>query len=115
MKEIYKIIFFFMLLNFVRQEEKEVINSCGKIGYGQPTDESECIEKGEYCCFMKIKISDTDTRSYCVTSPSEIDIGDVKEEIEKYTDVELLKLKCNISHFINNSLIINLLILCLFF
>ena len=114
MKEIYKIIFFFMLLNFVRQDV-EVINSCGKIGYGQPSVESECIEKGEYCCYVEIKISDTDTRKYCVTSPSEIEIGDVKEEIEKYTEGELLKLKCNISHFINNSLIINLLILCLFF
>ena len=110
MKELYKIIYVFILLNLVKNAE--VINSCGKIGYDEP-NENDCQEKGEYCCFVEIQIN-SETRKYCVTSPSEIEKDDVKDEIEKYTDGKLLRLKCNISHFINNSLI-KLLILCLFF
>ena len=113
MREINKIFFiiFFILLN--DNVTAEVINTCGKIGYNEPANSNECIEPNEVCCFVHL-YKDTNQKKFCVSSPSKIDIDDVKGNIFDYTGYELKELTCNNSSFINNSLILYLLILFIF-
>ena len=116
MKEINKIFFtiFFILLNNALTADADVINTCGKIGYGEPANSNECIEPNEICCFVHLFKDTSNQKKFCVSSPSKIDIDDVKGNIFDYTGYELKELTCNNSSFINNSLILYLLILFLF-
>ena len=92
-----------LLLIFVNNQvpSNNVINSCGKIGYDKPTKASDCVEDGEYCCFVVLK-KDSTTKEFCATAPSKITKADIEEDIKKYTDYSLEKLDCNNSKFINN-------------
>ena len=93
----------------------EVINTCGNIGYHEPNDPKECIQSGEICCFVKIKIGNDEFKKFCASSPSNIDKDDVKDEIKNYTSYELVDLSCNKALFTKNSIIIPLLILLILF
>ena len=76
----------------------KVIHTCGKLGYDQATKKEDCVEKGEICCYVQIrhkdKTTDSDKLGFCVTSPTMIEIDDVKSEILDYTDFNVLKLEC---------------------
>ena len=115
MKAINSIIFIFILFIINTQGDTNVINSCGKIGYRQPDDASQCVQSGEVCCFVRIKISDSETRRFCASAPSKINIDDVKEEIKEYTSYEITGLSCNRAYFIKNTILIPLLIIFIIF
>ena len=115
MKAINSIIFIFILFIIKAEDEKQVINTCGKIGYGQPKDASQCVQSGEVCCFVQIKISDSETRRFCASAPSKISIDDVKEEIKDYTSYQITGLSCNRAYFIKNTILIPLLIIFIIF
>ena len=87
-----------------------VINTCGKLGYEQPANSDECKEDGEMCCFVEIKDStftdNNGARRFCVSSPSDIELDDVKDDIKRYTGYEISTLKCNESQFIMNNVLI---------
>ena len=85
-----------------------VINTCGKLGYGQPQNSDDCKEDGEWCCFAEIKdtTSSSGFRKFCVSSPSDIELDDVKDDIKTYTGYEITGLKCNESQFIMNNVLI---------
>ena len=113
MKVINDIFILLTFFVFIATNE-DVVNTCGVIGYNQPTDSSQCKQDGEICCFIEIKNEKNTTdaktnKKFCVTSPSLIDIKDVKEEIEKDTGFKLAQLVCNNSNFIKNTLFIFLL------
>ncbi len=111
MRAINSIIFGFLFY----MATSEVINTCGNIGYFEPTGPNQCIQSGEICCFVKIKISNNEYKNFCASSPSNIEIDDVKDEIKNYTSYELVELSCNKALFPKNSIIIPLLILLMLF
>ena len=109
--KVINVIIFILLVIFLTNEEDNVINTCGVIGYTQPKDSGECKSEGEICCFVKIKNeANSSEKSFCVSSPSLIDIKDVKEEIEKNTGFKLENLVCNYSNFMKSTLFIFLLL-----
>ena len=113
MKQIDIIIFclFFYLVNN-QVLNNQVINTCGKIGYIPPNSVTDCVEKGEICCFVHLKNTPDGDKTFCVSAPSKIAIEDVKEDIESYTNFKLHQLVCNEnSNFIKNTIIITLLFL----
>ena len=119
MKQINIIIFyiFFYLVNS-QVPSGSVVNTCGKIGYNEPSDQNDCKENGEICCFVHLKKIPTPgtpgtlgEKKFCVSAPSKISIEDVKEDIESYTNFELHQLVCNNSNFIKITIIISLLFL----
>ena len=103
-------IFLFFIPKIICQIQDNVINTCGKLGYGQPQNSDDCKEDGEWCCFVEIKDSTfTDNggvRTFCVTSPSDIELDDVKDDIKTYTGYEITAVKCNESQFIMNNILI---------
>ena len=106
----------FIIFSFVfYMANSEVINTCSNIGYREPTGPNQCIQSGEICCFVRLKISDNEYKRFCASSPSNIDINDVKDEIKNYTSYELVELSCNKALFTKNSIIIPLLILLMLF
>ena len=92
----------FVLLILVNNQvpSDKVINSCGKTGYEEPDKVSDCVENGEYCCFVKLSKGNSIKR-FCATAPSKITKGDIEDDINKYTDYTLEQLECNNSKFIN--------------
>ena len=103
-----------MLIIFLTKEEngeEKVVNTSGVIGYNQPKVPNDCKSKGEICFFVKIK-NETNSynKSFCVSSPSLIDIKDVKEEIKKNTGFKLEQLNCSYSNFMKSTLFIFLLL-----
>ena len=106
----------FIFLFFIPEvihSSAQVINTCGKkgLGYNQPENSDDCIEEGQMCCFAEIKHStdfhdDGGVRKFCVSSPSDIELDDVKEDIKRYTGYEITALKCNESQFIMNNILI---------
>ena len=88
----------------------KVINTCGKLDYSQPENSDECKEDGEMCCFVEIKDStftdNNGVRRFCVSSPSDIELDDVKDDIKTYTGYEITAVKCNESQFIMNNILI---------
>ena len=114
MKVIYDIILFYLITIVHNETVETVVNSCGLVGYNEPKDSSECKEKGEYCCFVHIEGESNGkkiNKKFCVTSPSDIKINEVKNDIESYTKLELKELVCNNSLFIKVSFYLFLLIL----
>ena len=113
--------FIFLFLKIKSQvPQGSVINTCGKLGYGQPTGKRDCVESGEICCYVKIrekdKTADSDALSFCVSSPTEIERRDVESEILDYTGFNILDLACtNKSIFINYSMKFLLLITFIIF
>ena len=106
-----KILFIFLFfIPEIIYSADNVINTCGKLGYGQPQNSDDCKEDGEWCCFVEIKDSTfTDNggvRTFCVTSPSDIELDDVKVDIKTYTGYEITAVKCNESQFIMNNILI---------
>ena len=111
MKVINAIIFILLVIFLTNEEDNDVINACGVIGYDQPKNSNDCKSEGEICCFVKIKDeANSSEKSFCVSSPSLIDIKDVKEEIEKNTGFKLQELVCNYSNFMKSTLFIFLLL-----
>ena len=119
MTKINKILFTFLLLFFKSNQlpNGKVINTCGKLGYEQPTEAKDCIENQEYCCYVKLKNTENPNEEikFCVSSPSDIDKDDVASEIERYTKYEILELSCNNSQIIKNSLMILLILFFILF
>ena len=117
MKILNQIIFllFFLVLEYQCDESggRKVINTCSNLGYNQPTRADDCKEDGEICCYVHIKDpSNNDEIKFCVSSPSDIKMDDVKDEIKDYTNYSLMDLKCNKSQFIFYS---SITILMMFF
>ena len=111
MKIILFIFLFFIPKIICDPATAKVINTCGKLDYAQPENSDECKEDGEMCCFVEIKdatefIADGGVRRFCVSSPSDIVLDDVKEDIKRYTGYEISALKCNESQFIMNNILI---------
>ena len=111
--------FLFLLIEINSQVPNgKVINTCGKLGYDQPSGKDDCYEKEEICCYVKIqdKENNKDPISFCVTSPKEIEIDDVKSEILEYTGFNILELACiNKGGFIKTSFEILLFIIFVIF
>ena len=136
MTKLNKIFFLFLLLSLKISNQLptgKVINTCGKLGYDPPNSASDCVEKGEYCCFLRIQNTKDPTEGeiccfvslltpnnqqpikFCVSSPSDIDESDVKSEIEKYTGYQINELKCNNSKIIKNSMAVLFILLFILF
>ena len=104
-------VFLFFILKIISDDPvsaDSVINTCGKLGYVQPANSDECKEDGEMCCYVEIKDSTSTggVRKFCVSSPSDIELDDVKDDIKRYTGYEISALKCNESQFIMNNILI---------
>ena len=101
-------IFLFFIPKIICDDPAKVINTCGSLGYAQPRNSDDCKEDGEMCCFVEIKDSTSTggVRRFCVSSPSDIELDDVKEDIKRYTGYEISALKCNESQFIMNNVLI---------
>ena len=84
----------FVLINSQVPDGK-VINSCGKKGYDQPNDPSECKEKDTTCCFIWLEGTPKGDMKFCFVSPSKISVDDVKAEIKEYTGFDIKQLDCN--------------------
>ena len=120
MTKLNKIFFLFLLLSLKISNQLptgKVINTCGKLGYDPPGSASDCVEKDEYCCYLHIqnKQDTTEELKFCVSSPSDIDVDDVKSEIEQYTGYEIKELKCNNSKIIKNSMAVLFILLFILF
>ena len=103
MTKLNKIFFLFLLLSLKISNQLptgKVINTCGKLGYDPPSSASDCVEIGEYCCFLRIQNTKDPNEAelkFCVSSPSDIDESDVKSEIEKYKrEIRLITINCDI-------------------
>ena len=116
MKFFYKAIFLFLFLSKINfaHTARNVLNTCGLIGYTQPNSPEDCKEKGKMCCFVQIT-KDNDITSFCVNSPTEIEKKDVENEIKEYTGFTLKRLLCNKSRFLYNSMITALFIIFIIF
>ena len=97
--------FLFLILKINYSNEENVINTCGIVGYTQPRKVDDCKEDDEVCCFVEIEDSTNGVRRFCVSSPSDIEFDDVKDDIKKYTGFTLKALKCNESQFIKNNIL----------
>ena len=111
MKIILFIFLFFIPKIICDPATAKVINTCGSLGYAQPRNSDDCKEDGEMCCFVEIKdatefVADGGVRRFCVSSPSDIELDDVKDDIKTYTGYEISALKCNESQFIMNNILI---------
>ena len=117
MKYFYKSIFLlsFLLVNTNCNSSRDVLNTCGNIGYNQPQSSDECKEDGQMCCYVHITHDDGTDISFCVNSPSEIEKEDVKNEIKEYTKFTLEDIKCNKSNYLYNNMIASLLIIFILF
>ena len=121
MTKLNKIFFLFLLLSLKISNQLptgKVINTCGKLGYDPPNSASDCVEKGEYCCFLRIQNTKDPNEAelkFCVSSPSDIDESDVKSEIEQYTGYQIKELKCNNSKIIKNSMAVLFILLFILF
>ena len=112
MRILNNIMFTLIILVLNIQCEDRVINTCGQLEYKQPTNADECKEEGEICCFVKIEDPDNNKElKFCVSSPSDIEMDDVKNEIKDYTGYNLKELKCNKSQFIFNNYMKTLLMI----
>ena len=106
---VIKGVILFVLLIFVNNQvpDGKVINSCGIVGYNRPNKAEDCIQDGEYCCYVVLK-KDSNEKAFCATAPSKITQADIEEDIKSFTDYTLEQLDCNNSNFIN---ILNFLLL----
>ena len=109
---IFGFIFFVIKINC----ERNVVNTCSNLGYSQPSSSDDCKEDGEICCYVEITDDQSQSLRFCVSSPSDIEMDDVKDEIKEYTGFTLQNLKCNKSQFIiyNSLKILALLAFMLF-
>ena len=113
MKVIDAIILLLLIIVSCDAQGVKVLNSCGKIGYDEPADISECKQEEEYCCFIHVK-NDTQNinKRFCLSAPSDIKKEDIKSEIETYSKVTIEQFECvNDSHFIKNTFYLFLLLL----
>ncbi len=109
---IFGFIFFVIKINC----QRSVVNTCSNLGYTQPSSSDDCKEDGEICCYVEIKDENDNLLKFCVSSPSDIEMDDVKYEIKEYTGFTLQSLKCNKGQFIiHNSLIILALLIFMLF
>ncbi len=111
--KISNIIIFCLLFLLVNTQvpSGRALNSCGsKKNYDPPKDASECKnEDGEICCFIWIKVDESDAtkdKKFCASSPSKIELDDVKSDIESYTGYKLHEITCNKSYFIKNTFVL---------
>ena len=113
------ILLFLFLFSKINCAPAKVLNTCGVIGYDQPANADKCKESGKICCYVEISKTEggtTTTTKFCVSSPSDIEMDDVKDEIKEYTGFTLQSLKCNKGQFIiHNSLIILALLIFMLF
>ena len=65
------------------------------------------IAKKMVCCFVEIEdsTSTNGVRRFCVSSTSDIEFDDVKDDIKQYTGFTLKSLKCNESQFNKNNIL----------
>ena len=93
----------FILINAQVPNDK-VLNSCGKRDYEMPKDSSECKSDYGYCCFIRINVTfynkTKGQKTFCASSPSDIKLKDVQEDIDDYTNSNLIEIKCNNSKYI---------------
>ena len=115
-KMIIAFIFIFLKINCA--DNTRVINTCGNLGYKQPEKAEDCVEDKQICCYASLEYKEneeTKNIKFCVSSPSDIEKDDVKDEILQYTKFTILDLKCNKSQYIYNSMmILSLFIFILF-
>ena len=101
-----KIIFFTLFLNLldlvILAYPPQVINTCGNILGRQPSSAEECIEEGEICCFVSLITPKNQPIKFCVSSPSDIEKGDVEGKIKEYTGFTLVDIHCNRGSYISN-------------
>ena len=103
-KILFALLFLMLKINY--SVEQNVINTCGIVGYSPPTKVDDCKEDDEVCCFVEIEDSTNGVRRFCVSSPSDIELDDVKDDIKTYTGYEITAVKCNESQFIMNNILI---------
>ena len=91
-----KIITLSLIYSLVKSQvpEGSVINSCGLRGYSMPNQTSDCKSDYGYCCYVKMKVNGAE-KSFCASSPSDIKLKDVKDDIDDYTNSELEDIACN--------------------
>ena len=115
-KMIIAFIFIFLKINCA--DNTRVINTCGNLGYEPPEKTEDCVEDKQICCYVSLEYKENEVTKnikFCVSSPSDIEKDDVKEEILQYTKFTILDLKCNKSQYIYNSMmILSLFIFILF-
>ena len=99
MKEIILLFLFFFVKNQVPSNYS--INSCGNLGYLIPNKSADCIEPGEYCCFVHLK-KGSDEKKFCASAPNKITKSEIENDIKTYTEYELSELECNNANFIKN-------------
>ena len=110
---IFGFIIFVIIINC---QSRNVVNTCSGLGYAEPNNPDDCKEDGEICCYVEITDDQSQSLRFCVSSPSDIEMDDVKDEIKEYTGFTLQNLKCNKSQFIiyNSLKILALLAFMLF-
>ena len=68
-----------------------------------PVDASECRSDYSYCCSIKMNVKLINgsyvEKKFCVSSPSDIKLKDVKIDINDYTNSELVQIICNSSKY----------------
>ena len=116
MRHLNVLIFGFIIFVIKINCQTKVVNTCSSLGYNEPANSDECKEDGEICCFVEIEDDKGNPLKFCVSSPSDIEMDDVKDEIKEYTGFTLKNLKCNKSQFTiyNSFKILALLIFMLF-
>ena len=92
--------FIVLVLKINCADVRKVVNTCSSLGYDQPSGPDQCKENGEICCYVEITNDKNEDLKFCVSSPSDIEMDDVKVEIKDYTGYTLKSLKCNESQFL---------------
>ena len=97
----FNIVIFTILYTLINTQvpSGKVLNSCGKRDYEMPASASECKADYGYCCFIKMNVKDYDgtyvNKTFCASSPSDIKLKDVKDDIDDYTNSVLYEISCN--------------------
>ena len=120
MASLKKIIFLTLFINLldivILANSPQVINTFGNILGRQPSSAEECIEEGEICCFVSLITPKNQPIKFCVSSPSDIEKGDVEGKIKDYTGFTLVDIHCNrgsyISNYFSSLLFIFILLIC---
>ena len=105
------LVLIFTLINSQVPDDK-VINSCGMRNYSMPDKADDCPSDYGYCCFIKMNVKDLSGKEiekrFCASSPSNIQLKDVKDDINDYTNSEIVEISCNDGLYVKFSLFLML-------